>query len=89
VRLLLTKADKLIASERALALERARETLASIHAVREGQLSVQLFSATRRWGVVEAAAGICQWIGAQKRMHKKKGPGIKGSDTGPKTPCDW
>jgi hypothetical protein len=23
------------------------------------------------------------------RTHKKKGPGIKGSDTGPKTPCDW
>jgi hypothetical protein len=22
------------------------------------------------------------------RTHKKKGPGIKGSDTGPKTPCD-
>jgi len=89
VHILLTKADKLIARERALALDRAREALARVHSDRTQQLSAQLFSSSHRWGVAEATEAIGAWLARiPLRRHKKKGPGIKGSDTGPKTPCD-
>jgi GTP-binding protein len=90
VRILLTKADKLIARERVLALARAQETLARVHPDRTRQLSAQLFSSSRQWGVADAAATIREWLDRSRslRQHKKKGPGIKGSDTGPKTPSD-
>lgn len=62
VRILLTKADKCSASERALALKRVRDTIDRMYGSRGDHLAVQLFSATRRLGVAESGAAIAAWL---------------------------
>ena len=63
VRILLTKADKCSAGERALALGRVRETIERLYGDRRDRLAVQLFSAPRRLGVSEAGAAVASWLG--------------------------
>jgi GTP-binding protein len=88
VRILLTKADKLLARERALALERVHETLARLHSERGGQFSAQLFSASHRWGVAEATAAICEWLACiRSDGTKRKAPASRGVTRGRKRPA--
>ena len=68
VRILLTKADKCSASERALALRRVRDTLERSYGDCRDRLAVQLFSATRRLGVAEAGAAITAWLADSARV---------------------
>ena len=68
VRILLTKADKCSASERALALKRVRDTIDHSYGDRRDYLAVQLFSATRRLGVAEAGAAIAAWLAGNARV---------------------
>jgi len=62
MRLLLAKADKIAAGERASALARVRERLSLDYAMYGNQLSAQLFSATRQLGIAEAEAAIMTWL---------------------------
>jgi len=72
VLVLLTKADKCSASERALALKRVRAAMDRIYPEGRDQLAVQLFSATRRWGVAEAAAAIATWLAGDAPAQKER-----------------
>ena len=67
VLILLTKADKCSASERALALKRVRAALDHSYLDHGDRLAVQTFSATRRWGVADAAAAIATWLAGGTR----------------------
>ena len=67
VRILLTKADKCSASERALALKRVHDAIGQTYGNHRDQLAVQLFSATRRLGVTEAGAAIAAWLAGNAR----------------------
>ena len=62
VHILLTKADKLSASEQRSLGESACRALASHYARDAERVGVQLFSATRRIGLAEAEAAIGAWI---------------------------
>ena len=62
VHILLTKADKCSAGERALALDRVRSSIARAYGNCGSRLALQLFSATRRLGVAEAGAAIEAWL---------------------------
>lgn len=59
VHVLLTKADKLNRQESTAALERVQQALREF----SRDFSVQLFSATKRWGVAEAHARLDHWLG--------------------------
>ncbi|HXX86102.1 MAG TPA: ribosome biogenesis GTP-binding protein YihA/YsxC [Casimicrobiaceae bacterium] len=83
VHVLLAKSDKLSRSVGKRALEEFRRMLDKDHP--RARVSAQLFSATNRNGVAEAQAVISSWLeGKPGEPHKKKGPGVKGSDRGPK-----
>ena len=80
VRILLTKADKCSASERALALRQVAGTIDRAYGHRRDKLAVQLFSATKRLGVDEAGAAIAGWLtgtagitSAQKERPRHQG----------------
>lgn len=80
VRILLTKADKCSASERALALRRVRDSLNRSYGDCRDRLAVQLFSATRRLGVAEAGAAIAAWLddAARAASTQKERPRHQG-----------
>lgn len=78
VHILLAKSDKLSRPEQSRTLKQVSYALEKNHAGKD--LSVQLFSAVKREGIEEACAVIASWLDGAK----KKGPGVKGSDTGPK-----
>lgn len=63
VRILLTKADKLSTTERDRALQNSRRAIARDYGV--GSIDAQLFSATKRFGVIEAEAAIGAWLTPQ------------------------
>jgi len=67
VLILLTKADKCSASERALALKRVRATIDRTYSDHGDRLAVQLFSATRHWGIADAASVIASWLAGDAR----------------------
>jgi len=69
-RILLTKADKTPTRERASVLASVRESLSIEYALYGGQLSVQIFSATRRLGIDEAGAAIMSWL--DPTAHKER-----------------
>ncbi len=60
VRILLTKADKLSASEQRNALREARQVIARDFAA--GWIEVQLFSATKRVGLAEVEDALRAWL---------------------------
>lgn len=60
VRILLTKADKLTASDQRGALQDARRVIGRNYAA--GWIEVQLFSATKRVGLAEAEAALVAWL---------------------------
>ncbi len=62
VHVLLTKADKLKRGQQAKALQSVRKAL-------EGRASVQLFSATKRTGEVEARAVLERFLGSARGGH--------------------
>jgi GTP-binding protein len=72
VRILLTKADKHPAAASALALRQTREALRRDYALHGHQLAVQLFSATHRSGVDEAAAAIAAWLAHRAEPEKER-----------------
>ena len=72
VLVLLTKADKCSPSERALALRGVRAAIDRTYPERRHQLAVQLFSATRRWGVAEAAPVIATWLAGDAPPQKER-----------------
>ena len=88
VHVLLTKADKLIARERALALDRAHDALARLHPGRMQRLSAQLFSSSHRWGVAEATEAIGEWFTRIRCDDtKRKAPASRGVTRGRKRPA--
>jgi hypothetical protein len=71
-------------------LESVRRALLEDYGIYSAQTGVQLFSAMPRSGLAEAEAAIAPWLAltdsverARIRERKKKGPSVKGSDTGP------
>ena len=80
VRILLTKADKLTARERALAIGGARELIAECYPLHLPQLATQLFSAAHRIGIAEAAEAIADWLTQGDRVSEaqKKRPRHQG-----------
>ena len=74
VRILLTKADKLAASEQRRTLQDARRAIAQDYAA--GWIEAQLFSATKRVGLDEAEAALRAWLappesGAQEKERPR------------------
>jgi GTP-binding protein len=65
VQVLLTKADKLSAAERRRALDDSRRTVAKLYGADRDGIGLQLFSAPRRVGLLEAENAIGAWLGAQ------------------------
>jgi len=76
--ILLAKSDKLSRPQQNRILEQVSHALKKNYAGKD--LRVQLFSAVKRQGTQEACAVLASWLDGAK----KKGPGVKGSDTGPK-----
>lgn len=64
VHLLITKCDKLNLSEKALVMKAVKDELKSMNVLNPqfGVLSAQLFSSTKRIGLEEADALVCQWL---------------------------
>lgn len=64
VHLLITKCDKLNLSEKALVMKAVKDELKSMNVSNPpfGVLSAQLFSSTKRIGLEEADALVCQWL---------------------------
>jgi GTP-binding protein len=64
VHLLITKADKLNQSEKALILKSVRDDLKLLNASypNYGKLTAQLFSSIKRIGVDEAEELVCNWL---------------------------
>jgi GTP-binding protein len=77
VRILLTKADKLTASEQRATLQDARRVIARDFGV--GWIAVQLFSVPKRLGLAEAEAALGDWLappdlgGAEKERPRHQG----------------
>jgi len=69
-RILLAKADKSPTRERVSSLARVCESLSVEYALYAGQLSAQIFSATRRLGIAEAGAAIMGWL--DPSIHKER-----------------
>jgi GTP-binding protein len=65
VHVLVTKADKLNQSEKALVLKSVRDELKSLNSTNPkfGLLSAQLFSSIKRLGIEEADDLVCNWLG--------------------------
>jgi GTP-binding protein len=70
VRILLTKADKLTARERALAIGGARELIAERYPLHLPQLATQLFSAAQAIGIAQAAEAIADWLTHGNRVSE-------------------
>lgn len=64
VHLLITKCDKLNLSEKALVMKAVKDELKLMNVLNPpfGVLSAQLFSSTKRIGLEEADALVCQWL---------------------------
>jgi GTP-binding protein len=75
VHVLLSKSDKLSRQAASTALRRVEAALQRDYV----NYSVQLFSSTRKFGIVEAAARIQAWLWATAPI---KNPRLKGSKTG-------
>jgi GTP-binding protein len=69
-RILLAKADKYPARGRGSVLAHVRESLSVEYALYAGQLSAQIFSATRSLGIGEAGATILSWL--EPPIHKER-----------------
>ena len=69
-RILLAKADKYPTRERASVLASVHESLSVEYALYAGQLSAQIFSATRKLGISEAGAAIMSWLDLP--IHKER-----------------
>jgi GTP-binding protein len=63
IHVLLTKCDKLNQSESRLALKKLQEKLKELNP--HGPYTVQLFSSTKRIGLVEADAMVSSWLGIE------------------------
>ena len=63
IHVLLTKCDKLNQSESRLALKKLQEKLKELNP--HGPYTVQLFSSTKRIGLVEADAMVSNWLGIE------------------------
>jgi GTP-binding protein len=64
VHLLITKCDKLNLSEKSLVMKAVKDELKSLNENNAsfGELSAQLFSSTKRLGLEQADALVCQWL---------------------------
>jgi GTP-binding protein len=80
VQMLLTKADKLSGAEQRGALDESRRAVATLYGRRGDGIGLQLFSATRGVGIVEAESAIGAWLGAQApiAVAKKERPRHQG-----------
>jgi GTP-binding protein len=63
IHVLLTKCDKLNQSESRLALKKLQEKLKELNP--HGPYTAQLFSSTKRIGLVEADAMVSNWLGIE------------------------
>jgi len=83
IHVLLAKSDKLNRAEQQRTLDRVRRALPEYGAALH--IGAQLFSATTQQGLAEAEGVIASWlVGPSTAAPQKKGPGVKGSDPGPK-----
>jgi GTP-binding protein len=76
VHVLLAKSDKLGRAERTRALKELRGAVARDFP--RAQISMQLFSATKRDGVAEAQAVIASWLGNSDPPRQKERPRCQG-----------
>ena len=78
VHVLLTKSDKLSASNRRTVLEDVRASLQSDWAVHGDGIGVQLFSAVDRRGLAEAESAVGAWLSPRADAGKKERPRHQG-----------